>query len=51
VARAADHRVCFLSKNGGLYKNTVSIFIETLDEIGKAILESREHNGKALYGV
>ena len=43
VARAADHRVCLLSKNGGLYKNenTVSILIETLDEIGKAILESK----------
>jgi hypothetical protein len=31
VAGAADHRVCLLSKNGGLYKNenTVSILVES----------------------
>jgi hypothetical protein len=31
VAGAAGHRVCLLSKNGGMYKNedTVSILIES----------------------
>jgi hypothetical protein len=43
VAGAADHKVCFLVENGGLYKdeNAVAILVETLDEIGKAILKSR----------
>jgi hypothetical protein len=53
VAGAADHKVCFLSKNGGLYKNekTVSILIETLDKIEKLFWSQRGHNGKALYRV
>jgi hypothetical protein len=55
VAGAADHKVCILSKNGGLYKNenTVSILIAqlALQDSNKKIIKTLEVNSEVLDNI